>query len=103
MSTLLLIGDQIFYDMVIPIPSHYTLSIHIENPIYMTLDIMSAHISQPKFFRVANVDKKDLLITLLDKVPTEKKGRMDGKGIIILPKMGGVGVVTTNSKKPLMG
>lgn len=42
----------------------------------MTLDIMSAHISQPKFFRVANVDKKDLLITLLDKVPTEKKGRM---------------------------
>lgn len=51
---------------------------------------------------MANVDKKDLL-TLLDKVPTEKKGRMDGKGIIILPKMGGVGVVTTNSKKPLMG
>lgn len=51
-----------WWNIVIPIPSHYTLTLtlwtHIENPIYiMTLDIM------------------------------------------ILPKMGGVGVVTTNSNK----
>jgi len=50
---------------------------------------------------VSNVDEKDLL-TLLDKAPLKRK-RKDGKGIIILPKMGGVGVVTTNSKKQLMG
>lgn len=82
-------------------PTTHTIHPRRKSYLYDTRYNECPHITT-KFFRVANVDKKDLL-TLLDKVPTEKKGRMDGKGIIILPKMGGVGVVTTNSKKPLMG